>query len=602
MQEATIATLFTPHFQLETAAGIPIVGATLEFFVATTTTPIVVYQDSAGSTPRLQPVTSDANGVFPPIFVPGVTYKVVLKDASGTILRTIDSVLGAIDADAIAPGSITEPKYATGSVSNRALALASVDEDNLGTALAAKVNRVPFDWIEVTGLPTDGTTNCVSIIQDAIDDAPDGSTIVIPPGTYAIKSLPLTPSDWWTADGDSAIDTAEDAAIGLRDRVGLTIIMNGVNFVADATTADGYLFFLYKCVECSIHHDGGEFTGNATLAAGAGEASAVVIARCLNCGVFSGGADRFYRNYFIIRSTNCWGRQLRSVRGGYFNLYTSGLLDVDLGIAVTPAYPNISGISGFVDCYANGGKFGNVLVTDGAIVRNTLDDAGQGGVEASHIRWEIGYAVITDNLITETSNQNSADRVDGIACAAGSNFATSGNYPLSGVVSRNHITGCTTGINAIGVRYARITQNTLEDFYRAGIAARSAQIGGDNYVLDAAVIALNQIGPFNASSTLLATGTELKAGLQVSQNDAVQCGAIVLGNVINADNRGSVSVTGTWYESATNLVATLQCGLNTVLGTGTSQLPILSLSTLPTSAPAVAGRFWNDAGTVKYTT
>ena len=57
-------------------------GALLYFYENGTSTPKVVYQDIALTTPHAHPVVADSAGNFPPIFLDG-TYRVELKNAAG---------------------------------------------------------------------------------------------------------------------------------------------------------------------------------------------------------------------------------------------------------------------------------------------------------------------------------------------------------------------------------------------------------------------------------------------------------------------------------------------------------------------------------------
>ena len=89
------------------ANGAPISGATLTFYLTGTTTPATVYTDSALSVPAgLSARTSDSAGRFNQLyFDEAVIYKVVLKDAAGTAIDTIDPLNFALPVDDIgAPG------------------------------------------------------------------------------------------------------------------------------------------------------------------------------------------------------------------------------------------------------------------------------------------------------------------------------------------------------------------------------------------------------------------------------------------------------------------------------------------------------------------
>lgn len=81
-----------PFFQPDSINGVPLAGALLYFYVAGTTTPITVYQDSGLITPHQSPVVADASGIFPAIYVNTTTYKIVLQTSAGVAVKTYDNI------------------------------------------------------------------------------------------------------------------------------------------------------------------------------------------------------------------------------------------------------------------------------------------------------------------------------------------------------------------------------------------------------------------------------------------------------------------------------------------------------------------------------
>jgi len=73
-----------PIIQYSDGNGVPLPGATLDFFEPGTTTPKNTYSDSGLTTPNTNPVVADSDGVMPDIWLDG-TYAVVLKNAEGVI-------------------------------------------------------------------------------------------------------------------------------------------------------------------------------------------------------------------------------------------------------------------------------------------------------------------------------------------------------------------------------------------------------------------------------------------------------------------------------------------------------------------------------------
>jgi hypothetical protein len=70
---------YLPYPSVFTAAGAPIPGALLNFYVTGTNTRANTYSDYGLTTPNANPVVALDSGIFPPIFLdPDITYKVVL--------------------------------------------------------------------------------------------------------------------------------------------------------------------------------------------------------------------------------------------------------------------------------------------------------------------------------------------------------------------------------------------------------------------------------------------------------------------------------------------------------------------------------------------
>jgi len=85
--------------------GDPLVGAKAYFYDAGTTTPQVVYADSALGVAIDQPVLADANGRFPAVFLspdPG-SYRNKMTDADDALLFNVDGISVPQDADFVPP-------------------------------------------------------------------------------------------------------------------------------------------------------------------------------------------------------------------------------------------------------------------------------------------------------------------------------------------------------------------------------------------------------------------------------------------------------------------------------------------------------------------
>lgn len=76
---------FTPERVLD-ANGNPVSGAEARFYLSGTSTPAIVYSDSAETVPHPTPIVSNAAGVFPAAYRSGVALKVDVVDAGGGAL------------------------------------------------------------------------------------------------------------------------------------------------------------------------------------------------------------------------------------------------------------------------------------------------------------------------------------------------------------------------------------------------------------------------------------------------------------------------------------------------------------------------------------
>ena len=84
-----IATI--PKFQFS-ANGVPMVGDTLDTYIAGSTTPATTWQDSALTIANTNPISLDARGECVLWLDPAVVYKFVLKNAQGVIQWTQDNI------------------------------------------------------------------------------------------------------------------------------------------------------------------------------------------------------------------------------------------------------------------------------------------------------------------------------------------------------------------------------------------------------------------------------------------------------------------------------------------------------------------------------
>lgn len=472
---------------------------------------------------------------------------------------------------ALTDGEVTEPKLAAGGVSTRALADDSVTLAKLSAEVLELLGSSDSGWA-VAELPTDGTTDCVSALQAAIDAASDHAVLIIPPGTYAIKSIPNDTSTWWTEGGDASLDLPSDAAIAIKGRKSLTVMAHGAKFIVDAVV-DGFAICFYKSANCIWI--GGEFVGNATLQAGTGQAASIAIIRCLNTWVEDAIVVNFYRNLFGYRSSFCGFRRCRSLGAGYMNIYAAGTLDANIsGEDNPPLLGVVSAGFWLVDaCHMQGAKYANAFSQDAEWENCHFINPGRQGVAAAQLRAERGYNAITGGSAIDTSNQNTGDVVDGFLISPGSDAASALVYPTGNKVVGVRMRGHRIAIDCVGLLEPTIQANDIAEYYQCGIAVLSRVVGSDTYPMDGANIIGNRIGPIKAGSSVVPSSPYKKAGIHLGRFNSARYLAVVAFNQVNVNDRGSRPVSGTWYEVAVDdLTATLEKVFNQVKGTGTNQL------------------------------
>ena len=90
--------LFEAYPRGADANNAPMSGAKMYVYEAGTTTPVTVYSDIANTIPHAHPIVADASGVWPQIYLPNGTYKVVIASAADVVIQTIDNVYQIDDA------------------------------------------------------------------------------------------------------------------------------------------------------------------------------------------------------------------------------------------------------------------------------------------------------------------------------------------------------------------------------------------------------------------------------------------------------------------------------------------------------------------------
>lgn len=198
-----MANLFQPSvYRATDDNGDPVSGALLYAYLTGTTVNAVYYLDQAGETAGSHPLVSDADGVFPLVFLdPPTTYRIRLTDADGNLLRPdIDPVRG----------------YDEGMVQTAA-------EEAIAAAAAAQADAVQTAADRVqTGI--DRTSTATSATEAAVS--------AVAAGVSAGQAIAATATAELVIQQDPATPTVPPAGVADGERYW-------------ATDTDGYYLTLY---------------------------------------------------------------------------------------------------------------------------------------------------------------------------------------------------------------------------------------------------------------------------------------------------------------------------------------------------------------------
>lgn len=413
----TIATI--PKFQFS-ANGVPMVGGTLDTYIAGSTTPATTWQDSALTIANTNPISLDARGECVLWLDPAVVYKFVLKNAQGVIQWTQDNISGAdahlrADLAASSGASLVGFQQAgTGTVT---------------TTVQAKLRETVS--VKDFGAVGDGVTDDTT----AFNSAPSG-IVHIPAGTYLLAG--------WVPKSNTTYRLSSGAT--------LTQANNGASIVALANGAKNITF------------RGGTFLGLATSSAGAISIFDTQGAAYRNdLRIDSCTFDNFGGMALVLGGAKGW-----SVRGCIFR--KTAQLNIPSG---TSSYPAIW-------CSDNQTPGSFDRSSDGLIEGCVFEDMYWSGVYALGLQISIRNSQFRNTRESAIFISQFAERISVTGCSI--DGTTMQNISASGVevggdhidVSGNRITNCGAyGVSIQDARFFNVTSNLLA-FNQTGIAIISS--------------------------------------------------------------------------------------------------------------------------------
>lgn len=223
------------------ANGLAISGAKLYAYATGTTTPQNTYTTSALSTPNSNPVVADGGGLFSAIYLdPALTYRFILKDASGVTIEDVDPFTAAAN---IALGSVTGGMMAAGAAAANLgytpandTAVLKTGTRNLVVNAAAMVPRATNGAVPTT---VESTTNKVLTASLDFDkDTAQYAQISIPlPKSVAASTI--TARLRWTATSGSGNVIWAVQALALSDGDAIDTAFGTAQSVTDTLIATG---------------------------------------------------------------------------------------------------------------------------------------------------------------------------------------------------------------------------------------------------------------------------------------------------------------------------------------------------------------------------
>lgn len=142
----------SPIFKAFDTDGTVLASGTVETYITSTSTPKNTWSDSAESTDQAASFTLDANGEAVRYFATDVAYKLIIKDSSGTTVRTIDPYVPLANINSLS-GNLDVNSNSIVSSSNRDI---NITPNGTGSVVLDGLNWPQADGTNGQLIKTDG--------------------------------------------------------------------------------------------------------------------------------------------------------------------------------------------------------------------------------------------------------------------------------------------------------------------------------------------------------------------------------------------------------------------------------------------------------------
>lgn len=173
-----------------TSTGAFAAGALAYFYLDDGTTPLVVYQNSALTVAYTWPVVASNTGVFPPIYIPYVTYRRRIVTADGVLISDAGNIDNpappgtagiVVTADQIFQTGDPVPRFRTGTMTG----FVRMNGLTLGSALSAATEYAAADAANLFAFLWNNLPDSIAAVSSgrgatAVADFAANKTIVIP--------------------------------------------------------------------------------------------------------------------------------------------------------------------------------------------------------------------------------------------------------------------------------------------------------------------------------------------------------------------------------------------------------------------------------------